>query len=139
MAGRSEKILVIDDESRMCESLSELLGGSGYKVVKEIDPETIVILMTGYASLESALEAIKNGAFEYLLKPVEFTQLEISVRRGLEKREASLARKELLDELKRANYNLNNRLQEINALYEAGKSLGYTTDNGTLLEKIVAN
>lgn len=176
MAGRSEKILVIDDESRMCESLSELLGGSGYKVqtiqsapaavellkqepfdlvitdikmpeltgldilkvVKEIDPETIVILMTGYASLESALEAIKNGAFEYLLKPVEFTQLEISVRRGLEKREASLARKELLDELKRANYNLNNRLQEINALYEAGKSLGYTTDIGTLLDKIVA-
>ncbi len=176
MTGRSEKILVIDDESRMCDSLAELLGGSGYKVqttqsapaavellkqepfdlvitdikmpeltgldilkvVKEIDSETIVILMTGYASLESALEAIKNGAFEYLLKPVEFTQLEISVRRGLEKREASLARKELLDELKWANYNLNNRLQEINALYEAGKSLGYTTDIGTLLDKIVA-
>lgn len=176
MTGRSEKILIIDDESRMCDSLAELLEGSGYrvqttqsapsavellkqepfdlvitdikmpeltgldilKVVREIDPETIVILMTGYASLESALEAIKNGAFEYLLKPVEFTQLEISVRRGLEKREAAMARKKLLEELKQANCNLNNRLQEINALYEAGKSLGYTTDISKLLDKIVA-
>ena len=131
MTGESERILVIDDEARMCDSLTELLSGSGYSVTAtqsaregmellkkekfdlvltdikmpelsgleilkkthEIDPEIIVILMTGYASLESALEAIKNGAFEYLLKPVEFTQMEISVQRGLEKREASLARK----------------------------------------------
>jgi len=46
--------------------------------------------------------------------------------------------KKLLEELKQANYNLNNRLQEINALYEAGKSLGYTTDISKLLDKIVA-
>ncbi|UCD95241.1 MAG: GAF domain-containing protein [Candidatus Zixiibacteriota bacterium] len=175
MAGRSEKILVIDDEARMCESLDELLSNSGYsvtttqspadavdkiktdpydliitdikmpeisgleilKTAKDVDPETIVILMTGYASLESSLDAIKNGAFEYLLKPVEFSQLEISVRRGLEVRQANLERKKLLDDLKATNLNLENRLEEINALYEAGRSLAHASDLKELLQTIV--
>ncbi len=176
MTSVSEKILVVDDEARMCQSLYELLSANGYnvittqsgntaiekiksepfdlvlsdikipdvsgldilKAVKDVDPDIIVILMTGYASLESALEAIRNGAFEYLLKPVEFSQLEISVRRGLEKRQARLARKRLLKDLELANYNLNNRLQEINALYEAGKSLGSTLKIKELLNKILS-
>jgi len=175
MNGKSEKILVIDDEARMCESLNELFCGSGYnvsttqssiaaldiikkesfdlivtdikmpnvsgldilKTAKEIDPEIIIILMTGFASLESALEAIRNGAFEYHLKPVEFSQLEISVKRGLEIREANLSRKKLLEDLKVANLDLNNRIEEINALYEAGKSLAHTSDLKELLNKIV--
>ncbi len=175
MTGASRKILVVDDEVRMCESLHELLSGAGYQVtavqsskeaiekirtqpfdlvitdikmpqfsgleilneVKKVDPETVVILMTGFASLESSLEAIRKGAFEYLLKPVEFTQLEISVRRGLEKREAALARKRLLEDLKIANHNLNTHLNEINALYEAGTSLMQTSQLKELLDKIV--
>lgn len=175
MSGASEKILVVDDEARMCDSLFELFSNSGYnvtttqssgkaiklikskpfdlivtdikmpeysgldilKAAKEVDPEMIVILMTGYASLESSLDAIKNGAFEYLLKPVEFSQLEISVKRGLEIRQANIDRKKLLDDLKASNTNLNNRLQEINAIYEAGRSLAHTTELNKLLEKIV--
>ena len=175
MTPRSKRILVVDDEVRMCESLHELLGDIGYTVftsqsasealekiksekidlvitdikmpeisglellkkVKEIDPEIVVILMTGYASLESALEAIREGAFEYHMKPVEFSQLEISVKRGLEIREASRARQRLLEDLKVANINLNSRLNEINALYEAGKSLAAASNLNELLNKIV--
>ena len=175
MTGKSEKILVVDDEVRMCDSLFELLSGAGYEVattqsaidaidkikadnfdlvisdikmpgktglellkaVKSIDPEIVVILITGYASLESALEAIKEGAFEYHLKPVEFSQLEISVKRGLETRASTLARRQLVEDLKIANLNLNNRLNEINALYEAGKSLSAASNLKELLEKIV--
>jgi len=175
MSGGSEKILVIDDEKRMCDSLRELFSSSGHdvlttqssseaiklikskpfdlivtdikmpefsgldilKTAREVDPEIIVILMTGYASLESSLDAIKNGAFEYLLKPVEFTQLEISVKRGLEIRQSNLERKKLFEELKTSNLNLNNHLQEINALYEAGRSLAHTTELDKLLNKIV--
>jgi signal transduction histidine kinase/DNA-binding response OmpR family regulator len=118
--------------------MPEISGLDILREIREIDPEIIVILMTGYASLESALDAIKNGAFEYLLKPVEFTQLEISIRRGLEKRESSLARKQLLEDLEHANLHLNVHLQEINALYEAGKSLSSTLDLKELLNKIVA-
>ncbi|MFH2037693.1 MAG: response regulator [Candidatus Zixiibacteriota bacterium] len=176
MSTKSENILIIDDEARMCDSLIELFSGYDYNVAatqssvdalkrikeeslsliitdikmpevsgleilraaKKADPETVVILMTGYASLESSLEAIKNGAFEYLLKPVEFSQLEISVKRGMETRQANLERKKLLEELKEANLNLRTRLQEINALYEAGKSMAYTLNLKELLNKIVA-
>jgi signal transduction histidine kinase/CheY-like chemotaxis protein/putative methionine-R-sulfoxide reductase with GAF domain len=118
--------------------MPEVTGLDILKAVKEVDPEIIVILMTGYASLETALEAIRNGAFEYVLKPVEFSQLEISVKRGLEKREAGRAQKRLLSALETANYNLHNRLNEINALYEAGKSLGSTLHIKELLNKILA-
>ncbi len=107
------------------------------KSIKSIDPEIVVILMTGYASIESALEAIKEGAFEYHLKPVEFSQLEISIKRGLETRASNLARKQLVEDLEAANHNLSNRLNEINALYEAGKSLAATPNLKELLDKIV--
>ncbi len=175
MSPESDKLLVIDDEKRMCDSLYELFSNNGYnitatqssaealnlikkerfatvitdikmpdvtgldilKAAKDVDPETVVILMTGYASLESSLEAIKNGAFEYLLKPVEFSQLEISVKRGMEIRRANIERKQLLEDLKAANLNLNNRLHEINALYEAGRSLALTSDLKELLNQIV--
>ncbi|UCD16631.1 MAG: GAF domain-containing protein [Candidatus Zixiibacteriota bacterium] len=117
--------------------MPEVSGLDILQAAKEIDPEIIVILMTGYASLDSALEAIKIGAFEYLLKPVEFSQLAISVARGLEKRQASLARRKLLQDLQIANMNLNNRLQEINALYKAGISMGSTQNLKELLHTIV--
>ena len=40
------------------------------RVVKQRHPETVVILITGYGTIESAVEAIKMGAYDYLTKPV---------------------------------------------------------------------
>ncbi len=171
----SEKIIVIDDEKRMCDSLEALLHGDGYrvssfqspkdaveairrekidlvisdikmagldgleilKIVKEIDEGIPVILMTGYASLNTALDAIAQGAYDYLLKPVEFTYLELSVRRALEKRRAELSRLALLEELKLSNLILQRRIGELNALYEAGKSIGSSANLSELLRQIV--
>lgn len=171
----SEKIVIIDDEKRMCDSLSALLSGEGYRVeafqnsadaaamlgrdridlvisdikmagpdgleilrlVKEVDPAIPVILMTGYASLETALEAINKGAYDYLLKPVEFAYLALAVRRALEKRRAELAEARLLEELKLSNFILKRRLDELDALYEAGKSIGSSTNLNDLLRQIV--
>ena len=171
----SEKIVIIDDEKRMCDSLSALLSGEGYRVeafqnsadavaqlgrdridlvisdikmagpdgleilrlVKERDPAIPVILMTGYASLETALEAINKGAYDYLLKPVEFAYLALAVRRALEKRRAELAEARLLEELKLSNFILKRRLDELDALYEAGKSIGSSTNLNDLLRQIV--
>ena len=107
------------------------------KLVKEIDEGIPVILMTGYASLNTALEAIAQGAYDYLLKPVEFTYLELSVRRALEKRKAELNRLALLEELKLSNLILQRRIGELNALYEAGKSIGSSSNLSELLRQIV--
>jgi len=175
MIKKSEVIVIIDDEKRMCDSLSALLIGDGYKVeafqrspeaieaikgkkidlvitdikmpemngleilkaVKEVDSDLPVILMTGYASLDTAIEAVASGAYDYLLKPVEFSHMELAVNRALEKRRADLARLQLLEELRLSNMILQRRMGELNALYEAGKSIGSTANLKDLLRQII--
>ena len=173
--GIKERILIIDDEKGICDSLEKLLIGSGYEVAtfqsgeqaaeeiksgrfdlivsdikmqnltgldllrmaRQVDPQALVILMTAYGSLETALEAINQGAYDYLLKPVEFQQLELVIRRALEKRRMGRARAFLLTELQQKNEELSDRLEEINALYEAGKSLVSTIELNELLRTII--
>ena len=65
-----------------------LPGASGIdilKQVKEDSPYTNVILITGNASAESAVEAMKEGAFDYVTKPFNFEKLKIIVAKALEK------------------------------------------------------
>src|SRR5262245_16894676 len=57
--------------------------------VRKHSPETVTIMMTGYASLDSALEAVQLGAYEYLLKPTEVPQLKLAVKRSLERKRFS--------------------------------------------------
>ncbi len=54
--------------------------------VMDADPETVVIIMTGYASVQSAVDALKKGAYDYVVKPFSMYELEKTVRFGLEKR-----------------------------------------------------
>lgn len=61
--------------------------------VVEANPETVFIIMTGYASVQSAVEAMKKGAYDYLVKPFSMYELEKTVRLGLEKQK--LARENL--------------------------------------------
>jgi DNA-binding NtrC family response regulator len=117
------RILVIDDEKRMCDSIKVLLSNIGYEVdtaengrvgierlkaqeydlvitdlmmpeldgfavmkhVKENCPNTLVIVITGYASVESAVRAIRSGAYDYILKPFDFEIIKISVERAWDK------------------------------------------------------
>jgi NADH-quinone oxidoreductase subunit E len=53
------------------------------KQLREIDPRIVPIVITGYASVQSAVESMKLGAFEFLTKPFETTQLLDTVRRGI--------------------------------------------------------
>ena len=55
--------------------------------VKSSAPDTIVILMTAYASLETAIEAVREGASDYLSKPVRFEQLALKIRNLLKIRD----------------------------------------------------
>lgn len=65
-----------------------LPGASGIdilKKVKEDAPFTSVVLITGKASAETAVEAMKEGAFDYLTKPVNFEKLKVVIAKALEK------------------------------------------------------
>ncbi len=103
------RILIVDDEPSVRDSLSRWFRDDGYEVgtaegandaltrlaerrwdislvdirmrgtdgielqrrMKEVDPELIVIIMTGYASVDTAVAALKNGAYDYITKPLD--------------------------------------------------------------------
>jgi len=52
--------------------------------LKEIYPETQVIVMTAYGTIETAVEAMKKGAFHYVNKPVDLEELRITIKKALE-------------------------------------------------------
>ncbi len=61
-------------------------GGNGFEllhVVKRRFPETVVVMVTAYGTIESAVEAIKMGAYDYLTKPIIDDELRVCVERAL--------------------------------------------------------
>lgn len=64
--------------------LPDLSGLDAYTRIAQVDPRLPVIIVTAYASTETAIEAMRRGAFEYLVKPVDFAQLESVVSKALE-------------------------------------------------------
>ena len=135
------KILVVDDEERICDAVKTSLERIGYQVetslaamdalekihrgswdmvicdikmpvmdgmtlldrIKEYDSNIVVLMITGYASIESAIEAVKKGAQEYLPKPFASGQLRFVVERAFE-------RKRLIEE----NLHLKTELGQVN-------------------------
>ena len=67
--------------------------------IKQRWPATVLIILTGYATLESALKALRYGAHDYLLKPSGPEDIKRSVREGLEKRWREIRRKDLLAQI----------------------------------------
>jgi two-component system response regulator PilR (NtrC family) len=77
------------------------------KAVKQNSPETIVIMITAYSSVDSAIEAMKIGAYDYIPKPFKIEEIKIVIRNALEKRELQkeniLLKSELLERYKIEN------------------------------------
>jgi DNA-binding NtrC family response regulator len=77
-------------------------GMDGMEVLRrarEMDPALPVILITAFASIESAVAAIKDGAFDYLPKNFSVDQLRVAVERGLRHRELQLENRNLREQL----------------------------------------
>jgi two-component system phosphate regulon sensor histidine kinase PhoR len=74
------------------------------KKARETHPNLLVIVITGYATIENAVDAMKNGAYDFIPKPFTPDQLRIVIRRALDKlsleREAELLRRERAQSLK---------------------------------------
>ena len=70
----------------------KLEGGTGIELMKslrEVDPDLPVIILTAYGTIESAVEAMKEGAYSYLTKPFDYRELLIQIRNGIEKAKLS--------------------------------------------------
>ncbi len=115
--GLSKEDLVVEafaDGESLLERLSEvtfdlvlcdlrLPGMDGLQVLKAVqqqEPVTELIIITGHGSVDAAIEAIQNGAFHFVTKPLKMAELRPLVRRALEKvalvREKDALKKELL-------------------------------------------
>lgn len=55
-----------------------------YAKLKEINPEVVVIIITAFGTIESSVEAIKSGIFQYLTKPIDLDDLKFSLSRAVE-------------------------------------------------------
>jgi two-component system sensor histidine kinase/response regulator len=87
--------------------------GSGLDLIEPIldrDPNAICIIITGYSSIELAVEAVRRGAYNFLSKPFTSEQLVVAVRQGLERRRLKAVEREA-EELARAKEELE-RLDE---------------------------
>ncbi len=140
-----ERILVVDDEDIIRESLSFVLKKEGYYVqeaengkaaynklleesfdlvvtdlempemkgielleeIKKLNIQTAVIIITAFGSLDTAIIALRNGASDYLLKPVEFDELLIKIKRLFEVRTLILENRLLRKEIQR-NFDFEN-------------------------------
>jgi len=78
--------------------LKDMDGTQVMREAKKHWPDTVVIMLTGHGSLESAMEAIKYGASDYLLKPASAADLKESIRRGLDKRREGLQQQRMANQ-----------------------------------------
>jgi len=81
-------------------------GVSGEELLKYISssyPTVPVIILTGHGTIESAVKAMRDGAYDFLTKPVNLDRLSLLVKRALANRELSLQHRALQDELETLN------------------------------------
>ena len=69
------------------------------KGIKKIDPQAVIIIITAYASVESAISAMKMGAYDYIQKPFKHDELLLTIERALEHRKLQDENIRLRDEL----------------------------------------
>ncbi|MBK7228960.1 MAG: sigma-54-dependent Fis family transcriptional regulator [Ignavibacteriales bacterium] len=149
----NHKILVVDDEEIIRDSLYYILEKEGYKVdkaengkaaydkivlnhydlvitdiemplmkgtellekIKTLNVQTSVIIITAFGSLDTAISALRNGASDYILKPVEFDELLIKAKRLFEVRDLLLENRILREEIHR-KYDFENIIGKSSAI-----------------------
>jgi DNA-binding NtrC family response regulator len=103
------------------------------KQVKEIAPQTVIIMMTAYASIPGAVQAMKEGAYDYIVKPLDVDQLTLMLKRIVEHQqlitENILLRKRLTEQ-----YEFEDIIGRSEAMQEVFSMIKAVTDtNATVL------
>jgi two-component system NtrC family response regulator len=103
------------------------------KRVKEIRPDCMVILMTAYGTVKTAVKAMKLGAEDYVSKPIDMEELEIVLQKALEKK-ALLAESKVLRERLDEKYQVGNLVGESAPMLAAFKTVKQVAaSNATVL------
>lgn len=108
--------------------------GSGMdilKAVKKISNNTVVIMMTAYGTTENAVEAMKLGAYDYIIKPFKVDEVKLVIKNALEKRKLKEENQILKKELKElSSYaNIIGNSKNINKIFELIDQIAPTMSN----------
>ncbi len=112
--------------------------------IRNLDNTIPVIIMTGYPSLENTISTLKNGVVDFLIKPVNLNQMELSVRRVLRERELFLKNLLLTKEvegkerLEHINCELQGRVKELNTINKIMSDFANTSSSRDVLKRIIA-
>jgi FixJ family two-component response regulator len=111
--------------------------------IKEASPETEVIIITAYASMDVTIKAIKQGAYDFLIKPVnDFEEIWLAVQRALEKKRLTAKNNELLGQVEDQNRKLTAAVRRLKSLIDTGREMSTFTSIkrliGFLIELVVA-
>lgn len=106
--------------------------------IRELNEDVPVILMTGFASMDSAMEAVKNGAYDYLTKPLDFSKLTKVIKQSIEKFELQQTNKDLVNQLQEINSSLeekiSDRSRELKNILNSANEAIITTDNSLIIK-----
>jgi diguanylate cyclase (GGDEF)-like protein len=88
-AGSAEEALLLLQKEKYELVISDInMGGmSGLEMIPQVRasaPDTVIMMISGEQTIESAIEAMRGGAFDYIMKPFDFQHVEAAVRRALE-------------------------------------------------------
>jgi signal transduction histidine kinase/CheY-like chemotaxis protein len=128
-----------------------LPGVDGLEVVaraKKFDPEIVVLVITGYASTSSAIDALRHGAYDYITKPFDLWNVDQVVTRGIQARRLKQENRRLLEYLTSANEELQRHeeilrekvriaTRQMATLYEVGQQISESLNLTETLEVIV--
>ena len=94
-----------------------LTGMEALRAIKELNPEIVVIIMTAFGSIDQAVQAVKEGAYDYINKPFKIDEMLLTIEKALEERrlrhEVSSLRQEL-----RTRYHFENLIGKSRAMQE---------------------
>ena len=111
--------------------MPRLDGISALKKIKALSPETIVIMITAYASADTAIKAMKEGAYDYITKPFKVDEIKLIIKNALEKK--NLQRENiLLKQVVRDRYHFDNIIGQSSkmiALYDLLEKVAPTKTN----------
>ena len=111
-------------------------GINGYQliqVIKNTRPDTATIMVTAYATAETAIQALRHGADDYVTKPFRVEEMRRVVRRALDGQRQSIENRDLIYRLKEANQELTRRKRELK--YEVVKTGESLVEANKRLEK----
>ena len=93
--------------------LPDMEGVELLRPLKEMHPDMAVIMITGYASVETAIQALKDGAWAYIPKPLNMDEVLATVREALEKQSLIQKKREAEERLSRTSHDLKQSVADL--------------------------